>query len=145
MNSLFYSLLSILIFFHIFSLSFSHKIRTRQLSESIITFRANKGKVTLALSKTLAKQKINSFTVNGDPIAEVTNSYTATKEDTEFVVNYKQLSDCSSLLFNNAYITYVDLSQFDSSSCTTMATFFSKCTKLTSVNFGDNFGNLQAL
>ena len=144
MNSLSHFLISILIFFYIFSFSFSHKMQTRKLSESIITFRANSGKVQFATSATAAKNKINSITVNGEPI-EINKDYTATKDDTEFVIIYKQISDCSSLLFNNLLITYVDLSKFDSAPCTTMAAFFSKCNILTSINFGENFDTSNVL
>jgi len=138
MNYLFYSLLTL--FFYFFHFALSNKLRIRKLSENIITFTAGKGTIYLGPSKTFATSSVKSYTVNGESGGTITTyTFKTVKDENEIVIYYNDLIDCSSLLFKNNLITYVDLSQFDSSSCSSMANFFNKCSKLTSIKLGDNY------
>ena len=121
-------------------------MQTRKLSENIITFTAGKGTIYLGPSKTFTTSSVKSYTVNGDSGGTITtNTFKTVKDENEIVIYYNDLIDCSSLLFKNSFITYVDLSQFDSSSCSSMANFFNKCSKLTSIKLGDNFDTSNVL
>ena len=113
------------------------------LSEDSIYMVANVAKTT-KIPVVGRTDIINSMTLNGSPMAPA-QKITPIKGENIIELAYKsQFSDCSKLLMGSK-ATFIDMSNFDTSKCTTFNNFFSGCSSLTSIKIGDNFVTSNAL
>ena len=81
---------------------------------------------------------VKSITVGGKPV-DTSTQIPAVKGINEIIVTYNApITNCNGLL-KNSKVTFIDMSQFDTSQCTDFSTMFMGCSSVTSIILGDHF------
>ena len=116
----------------------SHKINFFKIYSNKITIQfPPQKKATQFIGST---NHILSIVINGTPQTPISIKYTNTASDSTAVVEYETpMTDCSELFNGCSKITYIDLSEFDTSQCTTFQNLFYNCQALTSVKLSSSF------
>ena len=80
---------------------------------------------------------LSAIYINGEKQSTTTSFTPGKKSINEYIFEFPSLfNNCDSMFFNCKSITYVDLSEFDASSCQSMSHMFYICKELKSINFG---------
>jgi surface protein len=136
-------LICLMYFVFVFQTSFCHRLNKRKLATNQITlkFAMLKKQTNAILINKI--DGVSSMVFNGASMT-IASKKTLEVGDHTLVVTYsKTLTDCSSL-FTNSKATFIDISQFDTSQCTSFASTFKSCSALSSIILGENFSTAKA-
>ena len=124
--------------FFIYLLSFFLLFSTSICQEENVIYLREEGKRKRTIQVIGSLFGVEAMIVNDETI-EPSTRITVTQEINYFKIVYSNpLINCSKILYNSRAI-YADLTQFDSSQCTSFKMIFQECDKLTSLKLGNKF------
>ena len=136
-------LICLISFIFIFQTSFCHRLNKRKLATNQITLKFSMSKAKKSAVLIGKTNDVSSMVLNGESMA-ISNKGNLAAGDSTLIVTYsKTLTDCSGL-FTNSLTTFIDMSQFDTSQCTSFAGTFKYCNSLSSIILGENFSTAKA-